>query len=93
MAFEKPQRYQSVNDLEPDATAEFAVDVRLNRLEKRLFRWLRVLTFAVLAALVVATWAIAYNFMVGFARGTLLHHNLINHRAMPLPTCQTLRLP
>lgn len=69
MAFEKPQKYQSVHDLEPDVTTEFSLDVRLDRLEKRLFRWLRVLAIAVLASLVVATWAIAYNFMVGSPGG------------------------
>ncbi len=64
MSFEKPQRYQPLQGWEPNVATEFALEVRLDRLEKRLFKWIRFMAIALLISLLIAVWALTYSFMV-----------------------------
>lgn len=74
MSFEKPQ-YQPVQGWESNVATEFALEMRLERLEKKFVRWVRVMAIAVVGSLLVAAWACAYIFMVSPALHTRAYQN------------------
>lgn len=75
MPFEKPQ-YQPVQGWESNVASEFALEMRLERLEKRLVRWIRFLAIALIGSLLVAAWACAYIFMVSLVVHAEAHSHI-----------------